>query len=172
MVSRRLDGVYETLLSRMKTTSEQASSEQDRAIALLAALVVIALVVGVLVAWWSQRMLSPLPRLQERVEAVARGDLERQQIGLHTDDEIGRLAREFERMKKLARERGQVIAIGHPHPTTLDLLERELPKLAEQGFELVAVTPYVGAAIIFLAVTIPATRYADYLLARQHRART
>lgn len=32
-------------------------------------------------------------------------------------------------------------------------------------------TPYVGAAIIFLAVTIPATRYADYLLARQTRER-
>ncbi|MGX9356412.1 amino acid ABC transporter permease [Roseobacteraceae bacterium S113] len=33
-------------------------------------------------------------------------------------------------------------------------------------------TPYVGAAIIFLAVTIPATRYADYLLARQNKARS
>lgn len=33
-------------------------------------------------------------------------------------------------------------------------------------------TPYVGAAIIFLAITIPATRYADYLLARQLRERT
>ena len=32
-------------------------------------------------------------------------------------------------------------------------------------------TPYVGAAIIFLAVTIPATRYADYLLAKQTRER-
>jgi len=32
-------------------------------------------------------------------------------------------------------------------------------------------TPYVGAAIIFLAVTIPATRYADFLIARQNRAR-
>lgn len=30
-------------------------------------------------------------------------------------------------------------------------------------------TPYVGAAIIFLAVTIPLTRLADYLLARQQR---
>jgi polar amino acid transport system permease protein len=30
-------------------------------------------------------------------------------------------------------------------------------------------TPYVGAALIFLAITIPATRYADYLLARQRR---
>lgn len=33
-------------------------------------------------------------------------------------------------------------------------------------------TPYVGAAIIFLAVTIPATRYADYLMARQNKERS
>lgn len=33
-------------------------------------------------------------------------------------------------------------------------------------------TPYVGAAIIFLAVTIPATRYADYLMAKQMRDRS
>ncbi|MEM9320959.1 MAG: amino acid ABC transporter permease [Pseudomonadota bacterium] len=33
-------------------------------------------------------------------------------------------------------------------------------------------TPYVGAALIFLAITIPATRYADYLLAKQTRARS
>jgi len=30
-------------------------------------------------------------------------------------------------------------------------------------------TPYVGAALIFLAITIPATRYADYLLHKQRR---
>ena len=30
-------------------------------------------------------------------------------------------------------------------------------------------TPYVGAALIFLAVTIPLTRLADYLLSRQRR---
>ncbi|MDB4224242.1 amino acid ABC transporter permease [Granulosicoccus sp.] len=33
-------------------------------------------------------------------------------------------------------------------------------------------TPYVGAALIFLAVTVPVTRYADYLLAKQHRERS
>lgn len=32
-------------------------------------------------------------------------------------------------------------------------------------------TPYVGAAIIFLIVTVPATRYADHLMARQMRER-
>ncbi len=33
-------------------------------------------------------------------------------------------------------------------------------------------TPYVGAALIFLALTIPATRYADYLMNKQNKART
>ena len=33
-------------------------------------------------------------------------------------------------------------------------------------------TPYVGAALIFLAITIPATRYADHLLARERRRRS
>ncbi|MEX0277020.1 MAG: amino acid ABC transporter permease [Ruegeria sp.] len=33
-------------------------------------------------------------------------------------------------------------------------------------------TPYVGAALIFLVLTIPATRYADYLMNKQNRART
>lgn len=33
-------------------------------------------------------------------------------------------------------------------------------------------TPYVGAALIFLILTIPATRYADYLMNKQNRART
>lgn len=33
-------------------------------------------------------------------------------------------------------------------------------------------TPYVGAALIFLAITIPATRYADYLMARQRKERS
>lgn len=33
-------------------------------------------------------------------------------------------------------------------------------------------TPYVGAALIFLAVTVPATRYADYLMTKQARARS
>lgn len=33
-------------------------------------------------------------------------------------------------------------------------------------------TPYVGAAIIFLAVTIPLTRFADHLMAKQNKARS
>lgn len=53
------------------------------------------------------------------------------------------VAREFERMKDLARERGKVIAIGHPYPATLELLEQELPRLIDDGFELVSISELV-----------------------------
>ena len=47
---------------------------------------------------------------------------------------------ELERLLDLARERGAAIAIAHPHRATLDLLERELPRLKARGFELVPVS--------------------------------
>ncbi len=47
---------------------------------------------------------------------------------------------ELERLKMKARKQGYAVAIGHPFPETLDVLERELPKLREQGFELVPIS--------------------------------
>ncbi len=61
-------------------------------------------------------------------------------VFLDPDQEPATVAREFERMKRLASERGSVIVIGHLYPATLALLERELPKLADEGFELVTIS--------------------------------
>ncbi len=61
----------------------------------------------------------------------------RRDVFLDPDRSPETVAREFERMKALARARGHVVAIGHPYPATLELLERELPKLIAEGFELV-----------------------------------
>jgi polysaccharide deacetylase 2 family uncharacterized protein YibQ len=70
-------------------------------------------------------------------------DATRRDIFLDPDREPATVTREFTRMKELARERGRVIAIGHPYPATLDLLEKELPRLLEEGFELVSVSELV-----------------------------
>jgi len=70
-------------------------------------------------------------------------DATRRDVFLDHDRSPETVAREFERMKELARQRGQVVAIGHPYPATLELLERELPRLAEEGFELVNVSEIV-----------------------------
>ncbi len=52
-------------------------------------------------------------------------DATKRDVFLDPDRSPETVAREFERMKELARRRGQVVAIGHPYPSTLELLERE-----------------------------------------------
>ncbi len=67
----------------------------------------------------------------------------RRDVFLDPDKSPETVAREFERMKQLARERGFVVAIGHPYPATLELLERELPNLEAEGLELVSISELV-----------------------------
>jgi len=105
-VDSRLRIAWTTVLGRIKATSARASAQQEQAIGVLLVLGLIALLVGVAVTVWSQRVLSPLSRLQQRVEAVARGELV-QRLGKTSDDEIGRLAQEFERMVAALAARDQ-----------------------------------------------------------------
>jgi polysaccharide deacetylase 2 family uncharacterized protein YibQ len=73
-------------------------------------------------------------------------DARKRDVFLDPDQHPETVAREFERMKQLAVKRGSVIVIGHPHSSTLDLLERELPKLEAEGFELVTISELVRDA--------------------------
>lgn len=68
----------------------------------------------------------------------------RRDVFLDPDPSPATVQRQFERMKVLAKRRGFVVAIGHPYDATLALLEKELPKLAEQGIELVTISTLVG----------------------------
>jgi len=56
------------------------------------------------------------------------------------------IARSYRELLAKARQDGSALAIGHPHPATLDLLERELPRLAREGVELVRVSGLARAA--------------------------
>ena len=67
----------------------------------------------------------------------------RRDIFLDPDKDPAAIAREFERLKAIARKRGYAIGIGHPYPATLELLERELPRLEDEGFQLVRVSELV-----------------------------
>jgi polysaccharide deacetylase 2 family uncharacterized protein YibQ len=49
------------------------------------------------------------------------------------------IAFQFDRLVALAREQGTALAIGHPYPQTLAVLEQRLPRLAQQGVRLVTV---------------------------------
>lgn len=46
------------------------------------------------------------------------------------------IAEAFERLIRIAKSRGKVVAIGHPYPETLDFLEANLHRLLAEGIEL------------------------------------
>ncbi|MGB2629102.1 MAG: divergent polysaccharide deacetylase family protein [Candidatus Acidiferrum sp.] len=55
------------------------------------------------------------------------------------------IRQELERAIRGARERGEAIVIGHPHPETLRVLRQVLPQLTEEGIELVHASVLVHA---------------------------
>jgi len=118
---RRMRRLVESLIGRVSGTI----AEQERQFVLgIAAMAFVAMLVGLVVLWWTNRLLQPLPRLQQRVEAVARGELEGK-IAPRRDDEIGRLTTEFERMVDAVRKRD--LALREAAETL-----RELQKMQEQ----------------------------------------
>jgi len=64
----------------------------------------------------------------------------RRDVFLDHERSVEAVTRELERLKSLARRNGQAIAIGHPFPETLEVLERELPLLEGEGFEVVTIS--------------------------------
>lgn len=70
----------------------------------------------------------------------------RRDVFLDPDRSPATVEREFARLKNLARQRGKAVGIGHPYAATLTLLERELPKLEGEGFELVSISEYIASA--------------------------
>lgn len=64
----------------------------------------------------------------------------RRQVFLDHDPSPEAIAKQFERVLRIARKHDSVIAIGHPHRSTLSFLEEWLPKLERLGFDLVPVS--------------------------------
>jgi polysaccharide deacetylase 2 family uncharacterized protein YibQ len=54
--------------------------------------------------------------------------------------EVADVEAAFDRLLEVAREKGTAIAIGHPRPATLEVLERRIPLAREAGFEFVPVS--------------------------------
>jgi hypothetical protein len=73
----------------------------------------------------------------------------RRDVFLDPDRSPQTLGREFDRLKKLSRSRGMAVGIAHPYPSTLEFLERELPELASEGYELVGIGEYIALAEAF-----------------------
>ncbi len=61
-------------------------------------------------------------------------------IFLDNVQEVEAIDRQFDKLVAIARERGSALAIAHPYPETLEVLERRLPDLASSGVELVSLS--------------------------------
>jgi polysaccharide deacetylase 2 family uncharacterized protein YibQ len=62
------------------------------------------------------------------------------QVFLDPDPDPEAIAGQFWRLLNLARQRGSAIAIGHPYPSTLEVLRREIPAARALGYEFVPVS--------------------------------
>lgn len=88
-------------------------------------------------------------------------------VFLDHDDNPAAIERQFDRLLKLARERGQALAIGHPRPATLQVLQRRLAVLTGSGIALVPVSALLSRAPVERCLTEPASSWSQLLLAGQ-----
>ncbi len=94
---RRLHAMSARVQQRMDEVARASAEQEQQFVWVITAMAVVAMLVGLVVLWWTNRLLTPLQALMRRVVAVARGELE-DRIAPARDDEIGQLTTEFERM--------------------------------------------------------------------------
>ncbi len=61
-------------------------------------------------------------------------------VFLDNERDIAAIERQFEKLLTQARRNGYAVAIGHPYPQTLAVLQRQLPTLARRGFQSLRVS--------------------------------
>jgi polysaccharide deacetylase 2 family uncharacterized protein YibQ len=64
----------------------------------------------------------------------------RRNVFLDSDRDPAKIRKHFRRLLKIARKTGIALAIGHPYPETMAVLEEELPKLNNMGIQLIPVS--------------------------------
>lgn len=68
----------------------------------------------------------------------------RRDVFLDHDPREAAVRAQLDRLRRLARERGSALAIGHPGTPTLRILRTALPALREEGFEVLAVSQLIA----------------------------
>jgi hypothetical protein len=61
-------------------------------------------------------------------------------VFLDTDPSVEAIRLQFDRLREIAGEKGAAIAIGHPYPSTLEVLTEEVARSQALGFDFVPVS--------------------------------
>lgn len=96
--SELLNQAYGILQERIGLVSSAVAERERRSAIILGVFAFLIFVVGLFVAFWIARMLAPLSRLTARVATLRQGDLSPKPPVSTRDDEVGRLALDFETM--------------------------------------------------------------------------
>jgi two-component system NtrC family sensor kinase len=106
-VDHEIRALGQVLQDQMNQGVDEAEKQERAARWAIAALSAIALAVGLLVMWGSQRALRPIRTLTEAAQRLGRGSPESVAVPEHGGDELALLAREFNAMAQrlAARER-------------------------------------------------------------------
>jgi polysaccharide deacetylase 2 family uncharacterized protein YibQ len=67
----------------------------------------------------------------------------RRQVFLDNEAEPGKITQQLQRLITLAQQQGNAIAIGHPYPATVQVLQHHLPGLRRAGIEIVPISRLV-----------------------------
>lgn len=67
----------------------------------------------------------------------------RRDIFLDNNQNSAYIKLQFVELIRLAKQKGAAIAIGHPHPTTIEVLQRELQELNRSGIRLISIAEMV-----------------------------
>lgn len=73
-------------------------------------------------------------------------------IFLDNDRNLASINNQFNKLIRLARQRGHAIAIGHPYPETVHYLQQVLPLLVQAGIQVVPVSELLTTPVMNTAV--------------------
>ncbi len=74
---------------------------------------------------------APELALEERVPHAVRD------VFLDHERDETKIGRAFEKTIRIAREKGRAVAIGHPHPETVQFLEANVHRLRDMGISII-----------------------------------
>ena len=133
----------------------------------LATIVTVLLVAAIIIVWFSRKITKPIIVLEGAVKKIAGGDLSQVNLSIESDDEIGRLGKNFEQMA--LNMRGLIKQI-HSDAEQLAASSEELTASAEQCAQAtnhvaIAMTEVAGGANAQLAATADASAVVDEMSA-------
>ncbi len=168
-VGRELKELGRTLDLKVGEQVTRAQTEEDRAALAIMGLSLFAVLVALFVTVFVQRTLRPVRRLTEGVADVRRGNYQRR-VEVHSDDEVGDLAREFNAMARGLADREAELDAKRTALLRAERLAAVGRMAAQVSHEIRNPLSSIGLNAELMADELTAARFDDPAHAEEARA--